>query len=90
MAVLVVNGYVPESFKDQSQFYLKLDPKNECKALDFYKNNKITTRYRPGGISIAKKSIVAHCKAGDYIQVIFEDVERSNGIGIKAIDFKKL
>ena len=86
MANLIVNGLVPDSFSCQKQFYLKLDEENEKKAKNFYKANNIDTMYRPGGISIAKKSIVSKCKAGDYIQVSFEIVQRKNGIGIGAVD----
>lgn len=90
MAILVVEGFVPDTFNHQGQFYLKLDKDNERKALKFYDENGITTKFRPGGISIAKNGIVRNCEGGDYIQVNFESTVRSNGVGIRAVDFKKI
>jgi hypothetical protein len=88
MKRIVVKGTVPDSFTNQKQFYMKVAPKDLDKVHKFFK--EINTNFRAGSISVAKKEIIENCRAGDYIQLTVEAVQRKSGIGIQAVDCRKL
>jgi hypothetical protein len=88
MNQIVLEGTVPESFQNQNEFYLKIADKDLANAVAFF--NGTRTTFRAGSVAVRKKDIVQNCKAGDYIQLRLCTEQRSDGIRVRAIDFKKL
>jgi hypothetical protein len=87
MAQVELEGTVPNTFDKQDNFNMKVAEKDINKAIIFFEHT--TTVFR-GNVAVWRQDIVNSCKAGDYIKLTICTNQRSDGISIKTIGFKKL
>jgi hypothetical protein len=88
MDQLTIEGIVPDSFKNQKEFYLSICEKDRERAKIFFKQCK--TNLRSDSIAVRKQEFINYCKAGDRISYTLEYINRSNGLGVRGIKCEKV
>ena len=88
MEQITIEGIVPESFRNQKEFYLRVSDHDIKKTAEFIA--KTNTTFRSGSIAVRKQSIVSKCKAGDVIELTIGKQIRRDGIRLRIIEFKKI
>jgi hypothetical protein len=86
--MITIEGTVPETFNNGSEFYLKVADKDIGRAAEFI--SQTNTTFRAGAIAVRKKSIVNNCNAGDTILLTLDTQQRKDGIRLIAVGFKKI